>query len=255
MVGERCRFEVCSLALPRAWSCWLSCGVCSCCAVPRRGTARRRGIWVLGCQSWMAEPVKPERTESKMRVQPCSSALPAVGILHWGRDQNFLCRSHKTSAATVLLAAGLGTRHENCIFPPRSQCVLGQNTPVWPGVLRTGDSWGCSAWRREGSRVTLEQPSVPEGAYRKDGEGLLTRAWSGRTRASGFKLKGGRFRSDTWKKFFTMRVMRSWHRLPREAVAAPSLAVFKGRLDGALSNLVWWKVSLLMAGGLESGDI
>ena len=26
--------------------------------------------------------------------------------------------------------------------------------------------------------------------------------------------------------------------LPREAVAAPSLAVFKARLDGALSNLV-----------------
>jgi len=39
--------------------------------------------------------------------------------------------------------------------------------------------------------------------------------------------------------------------LPREAVAAPALAVFKARLDGALSNLVWWKVSLPMAGGLE----
>jgi len=41
-----------------------------------------------------------------------------------------------------------------------------------------------------------------------------------------------------------MGVLRHWHRLPREAVAAPSLAVFKARLDGALSNLVWWKVSL-----------
>jgi len=45
-----------------------------------------------------------------------------------------------------------------------------------------------------------------------------------------------------------MRVERHGHRLPREAVAAPSLAVFKARLDGALSNLVWWKVSLPMAG-------
>ena len=34
-------------------------------------------------------------------------------------------------------------------------------------------------------------------------------------------------------------------------MAAPSLAVFKARLDGALSNLGWWKMSLLMAGGLE----
>jgi len=25
-------------------------------------------------------------------------------------------------------------------------------------------------------------------------------------------------------------------------------------LDGALSNLVWWKMSLLMAGGLEPDD-
>jgi len=46
-------------------------------------------------------------------------------------------------------------------------------------------------------------------------------------------------------------MVRPWHRLPREAVAAPSLAVFKARLDGALSPLGWWKVSLLMAGGLE----
>jgi len=40
------------------------------------------------------------------------------------------------------------------------------------------------------------------------------------------------------KKFFSMRVVRHWNRLPREAVDAPSLAVFKARLDEALSNLV-----------------
>jgi len=46
-----------------------------------------------------------------------------------------------------------------------------------------------------------------------------------------------------------VRVVRPWPRLPREAVAAPSLAVSKARLDGALSNLGWWKGSLPMAGG------
>jgi len=52
-----------------------------------------------------------------------------------------------------------------------------------------------------------------------------------------------------------MRVVKPWPRLPREAVAAPSIALFKARLDGALSNLVWWKMSLLMAGALEPDDL
>jgi len=60
---------------------------------------------------------------------------------------------------------------------------------------------------------------------------------SDRTRGNGSKLKEGRFRLHIRKKFFTMRVVKHWHRLPREAVDAPSLAVFKARLDGALSNL------------------
>ncbi|KFR13428.1 hypothetical protein N306_08822, partial [Opisthocomus hoazin] len=43
---------------------------------------------------------------------------------------------------------------------------------------------------------------------------------------------------DSGKKFFTMRLVRHWNRLPREAVDAPSLEVFKARLDRALSSLV-----------------
>ncbi|KFR11211.1 hypothetical protein N306_09593, partial [Opisthocomus hoazin] len=55
---------------------------------------------------------------------------------------------------------------------------------------------------------------------------------------NGYNLNEGRFRLDIRKKFFTMRVVKHWNRLPREAVDAPSLSVFKVRLDGALSNLV-----------------
>ncbi|KFV04165.1 hypothetical protein N340_02412, partial [Tauraco erythrolophus] len=55
---------------------------------------------------------------------------------------------------------------------------------------------------------------------------------------NGFKLKEGSFRLDLRKKFFPLRVVRHWNRLPREAVDAPSLAVFKARLDEALGNLV-----------------
>ncbi len=34
------------------------------------------------------------------------------------------------------------------------------------------------------------------------------------------------------------RVVRCWDRLPREVINAPSLEVFKARLDGALGNLI-----------------
>jgi len=40
------------------------------------------------------------------------------------------------------------------------------------------------------------------------------------------------------KTFFMVRVVKHWHRLPREVVDAPSLETFKVRLDRALSNLV-----------------
>ncbi|KAK4816050.1 hypothetical protein QYF61_011058 [Mycteria americana] len=79
------------------------------------------------------------------------------------------------------------------------------------------------------------------GTYRKDGEGRFIRECSDRTRGNGFTWKEGRFRLAIWKKFFTVRVVRHWNRLPREAVDAPSLEVFKARLDGALSNLVYFE--------------
>ena len=80
--------------------------------------------------------------------------------------------------------------------------------------------------------------SVLKGNLQERWEGLLIRECSDRTRDNGFKLKEGRLKVDIRKKFFTVRAVRHWNQLPKEVADGPSLAVFKARLDGALSNLV-----------------
>jgi len=79
-----------------------------------------------------------------------------------------------------------------------------------------------------------------KGAYKQEGSQLFEKVDNNRTRGNGFKLRDGRFRLDVRGKFFTRRVVRCWQRLPREVVDAPSLKVFKARLDGALGSVVYY---------------
>lgn len=48
-----------------------------------------------------------------------------------------------------------------------------------------------------------------------------------------------------------LEVIKHWHRLPREAVDASSLETSTITLDRALRNMIYWKVSFLIAGGLN----
>ena len=57
-----------------------------------------------------------------------------------------------------------------------------------------------------------------------------------KTMGNGFKLKARMFRLDTSKKGFTMRMVKHWHRFPRDVIFAPSLESLKSRLDGTLST-------------------
>ena len=90
-----------------------------------------------------------------------------------------------------------------------------------------------------------------KGAYRKAGVGLFIRACSDRMRGNGFKLEEGKFRLDIRKKFFTVRMVRHWNRLPSEVVNAPLPC--KHSSPGWMGLCATWsrgrEVSLPIAGG------
>ncbi|KAK4824984.1 hypothetical protein QYF61_022510 [Mycteria americana] len=106
-------------------------------------------------------------------------------------------------------------------------------------MIRGMECLSCEEKLRELGLLSLEKRRLQrhliaafqylKGAYKKDGDRLFSRACCSRTRGNGFKLKEGRFRVDRRKKFFTMRVVKHWNRLPREVVDAPSLETFKVR--------------------------
>ena len=80
-------------------------------------------------------------------------------------------------------------------------------------------------------------------AYKPEGKQPFTQLDGSRMRKNGFNPKKGRFRLDIREKSFTDRVVRFWNRLPRDAVDAPSLWVFKARLDVTLGNLILFSPS------------
>ena len=82
---------------------------------------------------------------------------------------------------------------------------------------------------------------------------MFTWVDSDRTRGNSFKQRQEMFRLDIRRNFFTQRVVMHWNRLPKEVVDAPSLE--NARLDVALGSLVWWLMTLHIAGGLKLDDL
>ena len=59
-----------------------------------------------------------------------------------------------------------------------------------------------------------------------------------RTRGNAFKLERGRFKLVMRKKFFMIRIVRHWDRLPREVVDVLIVETFKVRLGQVLSSVI-----------------
>jgi len=60
-----------------------------------------------------------------------------------------------------------------------------------------------------------------KGAYKQEGEQLLTWSNCDRTRGNDFKLKDGKFMLNVRKRFFAQRVGRCWHCCPELWVLYP----------------------------------
>ena len=97
--------------------------------------------------------------------------------------------------------------------------------------------------------ISVASLKYMKGYYKQERDWFFPWSNGDRTRGNGFKLKERKFKLDVRNRYFTERVVRHWNRLPREAMDAIFLEVFKARLHGALGNLIWQVANLPMTGG------
>ena len=77
-----------------------------------------------------------------------------------------------------------------------------------------------------------------KGESQVDGIRIFLMVPSGRIRGKRHKLEHRKFHLNMRKKFFTLRLMEHWNRLPTEVVESPSLEIFKTNLAAYLCDLL-----------------
>lgn len=133
-----------------------------------------------------------------------------------------------------------------------------EKASVFPGPLSTGehqDSGSCRV--KAGGHLTLSSAAWRVIQRRKSGLFLERHSRISRHTMKGqrHKLQQGKFGLNIRKKSFTVRAVKDWHRLPREAVGSPSLEMFKFQLVGPWAACCNFEVSLVLSWVISRGPL
>ena len=107
---------------------------------------------------------------------------------------------------------------------------------VWVLGCRLGSTQHISLEKRKTTGDHNNVYKYLKGGCIEDRARLFSMVPRDRTRGHGHKLKRRRLHLNIRKHFFTARVTKHWHRLPREVVEFSSLEIIRSHLDVVLDN-------------------
>jgi len=146
------------------------------------------------------------------------SHLPPCSTPHLVTQRDLVCSSGAVVSAKQFEVCAVGKGFWAALQPRWGRGGIISNDPrAGASPLLLGGQAGRAGAGQPGEEKAAGRPESScqclEG-LRESWRGAVTQAWSDSTRGHGFKLKEGRLRLEIRKKFFPLRVVRPWPRLP-----------------------------------------